>query len=558
MPIYCPKCKVENKDTARFCKTCGQALASNPIGQLGPTIPPRPYMPPAPPPVHNLTGLLPANAQVNNRYVIYRKVGQGGMAAIYEALDTNTQHRVALKEMSDAAITNPLDRPQALAQFRREAQMLANLNHPNLPRVMDFFEFNGKQYLVMDFVDGTPLDDMLQQNGGRPFPEPQVRQWATELCDVLSYLHAQQIIFRDLKPGNIMIDRSGHVKLVDFGIARLFRPGQTRDTQALGTMGYAAPEQLGTAQSDARTDIYALGVTLYELLTGYDPTSTPMQLPPLRQINAYVSPTMEQVINRAIAPNRNQRWQNVNEMRQALTGPLPATPFTPPGGQTPYVPTVVMGVGTGQSGVPPKRTSRPTTRLLLAAAQLSNTQLVVAILAVLIVVAAALWFGTPILMQYPVIWNNIASIAIVSPLIYTAVRRPFIAPIGHVAFSMLGVIITGARVYENDPSQWRIESTLVAALITAALIEVFTRFLPKVRGKNQDEAWQRELAWLCLMAVLVSALMTGLVWDWGFGLNPIMWISSSGLGALGWFIGDSIQQWLLFKQTGIKRGRGGH
>lgn len=557
MPIYCTNCAAENKDTARFCKTCGQALAPTPMGQPGPTIPPRPYVSPPSPPVHSLTGLLPANARVNNRYVIYRKVGQGGMAAVYEALDTNTQHRVALKEMSDAAITNPLDRPQALAQFRREAQMLASLNHPNLPRVMDFFEFNNKQYLVMDFVDGTPLDDLLHQNGGRPFPEMQVRQWAAELCDVLGYLHTQQIIFRDLKPSNIMIDRSGHVKLVDFGIARLFRPGQTRDTQALGTMGYAAPEQLGTAQSDARTDIYALGVTLYELLTGYDPTSTPMQLPPLRQINAYVSPTMEQVINRAIAPNRNQRWQNVAEMQQALTGSSAATSFMPPGGQTPYVPTVAMGSGTVPSSVPPKRTSRPTTRLLMAAAQLSNTQLVATILAVLVVVAAALWFGTPILMQYPVIWNNIASIAIVAPLIYTAVRRPFIAPIGHTAFSILGVIITGARVFENDPSQWRVELTLVAALMSAAVIETFTRLLPKVRGKIQDEAWQRELAWLCLMALLVSTLMVGLVWGWGFGLNPIMWISSIGLGALGWFIGDSIQQWLLFKQTGLKRGHRG-
>jgi serine/threonine protein kinase, bacterial len=547
MSIRCPNCTAENKDTARFCKVCGRGLTAS-APQWQPTLPMNT-------PSHPLTGMLPPSARVTDRYLIRQKVGQGGMAAVYDAIDLRTNRRVALKEMSDSAISDPEERQQTLAQFRQEAQLLANLSHPNLPRVTDYFEFNGKQYLAMDFVEGTPLDELLRQNG-RPFPEAQVKQWAAELCDVLSYLHAQRppIIFRDLKPGNIMIDQTGHVKLIDFGIARMFKPGQARDTIFLGTLGYAAPEQTGAAQSDARTDIYALGVTLYELLTGYDPTRTPFQLPPLRQLNAYVSPDLEQVVTRAIETDRNRRWQNVNEIQLTLrstSSPQPAGPPAPHGAAYPLGPAVI-------NNAPPVRTSRPTARLIMAVARLSNAQIAAASLVVLIVIAAALWFGTPFLMQYPMIWNNVPSIAIVAPLIYAAVRRPWIAPIGQVVIALVGAAVTGARAFPGDPADWRLGITLVAALLTAVLIELATRALPKVRGKNRDEAWQRELVWLSLLAVVVSIVMVGLVWGWGFGLNPIMWVMAAVLGALGWFIGDLIQQWLYLKQTGLKRGRGGN
>ncbi len=544
--MRCPNCTADNKDTARFCKVCGHGLTpSAPQWQPG-TLSPAPSSP--------LTGMLPANALVADRYLIRKKVGQGGMAAVYDAIDTRTQRRVALKEMSDSALSDLQERPRILAQFQQEARMLANLHHPNLPKVTDVFEFNGKQYLAMDFVDGTPLDELLERNR-QPFSEAQVAQWAAELCDVLGYLHAQKppIIFRDLKPGNIMIEHMGHVKLIDFGIARVFKPGQSRDTIFLGTIGYAAPEQMGTSQSDARTDVYALGVTLYELLTGYDPSRSPLQLPPLRQVNAYVSPQLEQVITRAIEPDRNRRWQNMSEMRLSLTG-SPTPPIVPAG---PYGKTTPMDY-TPVNPSAPIRTSRPTARLMQAAARLTNRQIALVGVLTLAVIAAALWFGTPFLMQYPVIWNNIPSIAIVAPLIYTAVRRPWAAPLGNFAFAVVGVVITGARRYGNDPSLWHLEGMLVAALLAGALIEGFTRLLPKVRGKNRDEAWQRELAWLCLTAVVVSIVMVGIPWGADFALNPILWICAALLGALGWFIGDSIQQWLLFKQTGIKRGRGGN
>ncbi|GEM_PF-1585120 len=563
MGIYCPKCGAENRDTAKFCHQCSATMSLKQVcancGTQNPAVakyclncatPLR-----AGGPVAAGTPLQPSSVTVADRYLIRQTVGRGGMGAVYDATDMRTQRRVALKEMSEVDFTPPAERQHAIVQFQQEGQLLANLDHANLPKVTDVFEFNGKQYLAMDFVDGLPLDELLHQNDGRPFAEGQVTQWADELCDVLGYLHGQQIVFRDLKPGNIMIDRTGRVKLIDFGIARVIRPGQSRDTQNLGTLGYAAPEQLGTAQSDARTDIYALGVTLYEMLTGYDPTTSPMNLPPIRELNASVTPAMERVITRAIEPDRNKRWQTVAEIRVTLVAARSAAsnepaPWLPPGGAT-----LTSGAGRVAGRI---RTSRPTARLVAAVAQLSNTQLAIAGAAVLIAVAAALWFGTPFLSQDRMIWNNIPLVAIVAPLIYSAARRSYAAPIGHVVFSMVGAVITGARLFEGDLAQGRLGLTLLTALMSAVLIEIFTRRLPKVRGKYQDEAWQRELAWLCLMAISVSALMIGMVWNWDFGLNPLLWISAALLGALGWFIGDSIQQWLLFKQTGIKRGRGGN
>lgn len=564
MGIYCPKCNAENRDTAKFCQQCSATLSSEQVcvrcGTPNPAVA-KYCLNCATPlrtdnPVATAPQIQPVRATVADRYLIRQTVGRGGMGAVYDATDMRTQRRVALKEMSEVDFTHPAERQQAIVQFQQEGQLLANLDHANLPKVTDVFEFDGKQYLAMDFVDGLPLDELLHQNDGQPFAERQVTQWADELCDVLGYLHGQQIVFRDLKPGNIMIDRTGRVKLIDFGIARVIRPGQSRDTQNLGTLGYAAPEQLGTAQSDARTDIYALGVTLYEMLTGYDPTTSPLNLPPIRDLNTAITPVMERVITRAIEPDRNKRWQTVAEIRVTLMAERPATsnqpgPWMPPGG------TVLASGSVGRSAGR-IRTSRPTARLVAAVAQLSNLQLAMAGAGVLLAVAAALWFGTPILSQDSAIWNSIPLVAIVAPLIYSAARRPYAAPIGHVVFSMVGAIITSARLFDGDLAQGRLDLTLLTAFICAGLIEFFTRRLPKVRGKHQDEAWQRELVWLSLMAISVSVLMIGVVWSWDFGLNPLLWISAAMLGALGWFIGDSIQQWLLFKQTGIKRGRGGN
>ncbi len=538
MSIYCQKCGAENRDTARFCVRCGASFASSVPGSSTPP----PWQAPPPHGGVGMTGLLPASFFLANRYIIRGKVGHGGMAAVYDAVDTRINRRVAIKEMSDSAIASPADRQKALAQFQQEAWMLASLDHPNLPKVTDVFSFAGKQYLVMNYVDGETVDKILQ-NRHAPLQEAEVVAWAAQLCDVLSYLHSRNppIIFRDLKPSNIMIDHSGQVKLIDFGIARMFKPGKTRDTMALGTIGYAAPEQLGAAQSDVRTDIYALGVTLHELLTGHDPTSTPSNLPSVRKLNPNVSPTMEAVITRALEPDPHKRWQSASEIKLRITGVLPSRPLAPP-----IPPT---------AGAPlQSRPSRPTTKLLMAVAQLSGKQIAAVVGVLLTLVAIGAWYGAPVLIRYPVIWNNVPSFVIVAPLVYSAVRQPWVASIAHVLIAIVGGLVIGIRLHPGDPTAWRMDLVLIAAILTGLMIEGFVRLLPRLRGKNREEAWQREMAWLVAMAVTAAVIMVGIVWGWTWATTVWLWINAAILGTLGWFLGDLVQQYMFMRQTGLKRG----
>ena len=162
--------------------------------------------------------------------------------------------------------------------------------------------------------------------------------WAAQLCDVLGYLHRQSppVIFRDLKPANVMLTPSGQLKLIDFGIARFFKAGQAGDTLVMGTPGYAAPEQHGTGQTDARSDVYSLGVVLHRMLTLHDPGSTPFTLPAIHQFNPQVTPEMEQLVARATQIQASQRFQTMAEVRQALAGaPAPTAPATLPGSRKP-------------------------------------------------------------------------------------------------------------------------------------------------------------------------------------------------------------------------------
>ena len=329
MPVYCPSCGAENRDNARFCIQCGASLSSelicpscstkNPDNarfclQCGAQI--RGATPAA-----GLTGMLSANTTLSGRYLIVKRLGKGGMGAVYQAADTRlTSKTWAVKEMSDAAILDPAEKQQAREAFQREAHMLALLDHVNLPKVNDFFTEGGKLYLVMDYIEGQTLQAMLEARPD-PFPEAQVVEWAGQVCDVLDYLHRcmPPIIFRDLKPSNIMIDASKRVKLIDFGVARLFKAGQARDTANFGTAGYAPPEQYGKGQTDARSDIYALGVTLHELLTRYDPALTPFVLPPARKVNPAVSEQLEVAILKATQAAQVDRFQRATDFKTALT-----------------------------------------------------------------------------------------------------------------------------------------------------------------------------------------------------------------------------------------------
>ncbi|HYX50496.1 MAG TPA: protein kinase [Ktedonobacteraceae bacterium] len=246
-------------------------------------------------------------------------IGRGGMAAVYKANDTRQGNLVAIKEMSLSTVAED-ERSQAIQNFLAEARILSRLNHPNLPAFTDFFTEGARHFLVMEFIDGSTLEDLLERNKG-PFSEPRVLGWARQLCDVLEYLHNQQppVIFRDMKPSNIMLTRSGRIKLIDFGIARLFRNRGSQDTQVLGTPGFAPPEQYGSAQTDERSDIYSLAMTLFQLLTrsisenGFGLTNVHANFP-------HISPPVARALEKATSLRPEDRYESIVVFRRALLG----------------------------------------------------------------------------------------------------------------------------------------------------------------------------------------------------------------------------------------------
>ncbi|MGC9398129.1 MAG: protein kinase domain-containing protein [Anaerolineae bacterium] len=311
--------------------------------------------------------MLNKDTLLQKRYRILRQIGGGGMGTVYLAEDTRLQgRRCAIKEMSPAQLA-PADRNWSIEAFRQEAQMLANLDHPGLTRVTDFFAEGGCWYLTMDYVEGETLEARLARARGGRLPLDQALRIARQLCDVLTYLHNRnpQVIFRDLKPANIMLTPDDEVKLIDFGIARFFKPGKSQDTIQLGTPGYAAPEQYGgLGQSDPRTDIYSLGALLHQMVTGYDPTTaaSPFPLPDPRSVRPNLPPHVADVIVRATQMRPDFRYSTVQEMRQALfppTYPLPGQTQVYPS-QQPTPPPAGSWGSTPPPGQPPVQTG-PTT-----------------------------------------------------------------------------------------------------------------------------------------------------------------------------------------------------
>jgi len=264
-PQFCDHCGAANRSQAAYCSACGQALHA-----------PRSAS-------NTQTGLLAHKHMLKQRYIILTQVGHGGFGAVYKAADSQFGNRlVAIKEMSQSKLSAQ-ELLQVTEAFKHEALLLASLTHPNLARVYEQFTDAGRSYLVMDFIEGETLEAYLDKLGSSLLPLQEVLDIGLQLCSVLDYLHTRQppIIFRDLKPANVMLTPTGHVYLIDFGIARHFKPGQSKDTTTLGSSGYAAPEQYGKAQTTALADIYALGATLHQLLTGDNPADSPFHFAPL-------------------------------------------------------------------------------------------------------------------------------------------------------------------------------------------------------------------------------------------------------------------------------------
>ena len=266
---------------------------------------------------------LSVGATLQGKYTITHLVAGGGMAWVYrteERWPDGTTRVWALKELraADDAATS---RKEARQLFEQEAHILAKLQHRNLPRVAGAFEENGRSYLVMEFVAGESVEKRLKK-ANAPLLEDEVVDWAAQICDVLDYLHSQTppVIFRDMKPSTVMVTPDGTLKLIDFGIARTFKAGKLRDTIAMGSENYAAPEQWGTAQTDARADIYGLGATMYQMLANVAPTPAFLPRPPipLCQYNPAVSEHTTAIIEKAMARDREQRFASAAEMRTAL------------------------------------------------------------------------------------------------------------------------------------------------------------------------------------------------------------------------------------------------
>ena len=258
---------------------------------------------------------------LKKRYEILAILGKGGMGCVYKVRDHQQRGKVlAVKELRSNKLSEEKSQ-EALVQFQTEAQILARLTHPNLPKVYDYFSVPGAHYIVMEYVNGSTLEQVLSARYGKPVDERLALSWALQICRAMHFLSVQKprpIIFRDLKPSNIMISRDNGIKLIDFGIARFFKEDKQEDTYVYGTPGYAAPEQYGTGQTDVRSDIFSLGATLHHCVTGRSPAENPLDFPEPRSLNPVLSRETAAIINIALTQDMKKRFQSALEMKLAI------------------------------------------------------------------------------------------------------------------------------------------------------------------------------------------------------------------------------------------------
>ena len=260
--------------------------------------------------------MLEIGSLVDGKYKILNKVGQGGMSVVYLAMNEKANKQWAVKEVRKDGV---LDFESVKQGLVAETDILKKLSHPNLPSIVDVIDTEDSFIIIMDYIQGNSLNKALEEYGAQP--QENVIEWAKQLCDVLGYLHSRvpPIIYRDMKPANIMLKPDGNVTLIDFGTAREFKEKNLADTTCLGTVGYAAPEQFGgMGQTDARTDIYCLGATLYHLVTGMNPCEPPYEIKPIREINPSLSSGLERIILKCTQRDPNDRYQSAAELMYAL------------------------------------------------------------------------------------------------------------------------------------------------------------------------------------------------------------------------------------------------
>ena len=255
---------------------------------------------------------------LDGKYEILKQIGKGGMSIVYLAMDRRLNKQWAVKEISRKGFGK--NHEEVINEVPRDAEMMKALDHPAIPTIVDIIDHRDSDYIyvVMDYVEGESLDKVLDEYGAQP--QDAVIDWAKQICDALGYLHSQKppIIYRDMKPANIMLKPEGNIKIIDFGIAREYKEGNLADTTVLGTKGYASPEHYGGRQTDERSDIYTLGMTMHHLLTGVDPRTPDYLYAPIRQWNPELSEGIERIIDKCVSPDPKDRYQNCNELLYAL------------------------------------------------------------------------------------------------------------------------------------------------------------------------------------------------------------------------------------------------
>lgn len=321
--IVCETCSTESSDDKKFCSQCGNtlrpetteiargALTDIDLGTsdfFGEPPPPRDY---------SSSSLLKPNVMLQARYKITKLIGQGGMGAIYLADDTRFSNRVCvIKEMLDH-FNDEDQRKLATLNFLREADILSSMHHDGIPEVYDRFSEGNRHYLVMEYIQGIDLEQKLAQDGDY-FDEKSVLGWAMQICDILSYLHNQKppVVYRDMKPANLILTKQGKIYMVDFGIARFFNP--IKKGTMVGTQGYAPPEQY-RGLMEPRSDIFALGATMHHLLTGRDPQEEPpFSFPRVREVNHKISVSTEKLIDKSLSRDPGDRFDSADHMLKSI------------------------------------------------------------------------------------------------------------------------------------------------------------------------------------------------------------------------------------------------
>jgi len=313
----CPACGTQVDERTRFCPQCGLSLSGS-VSQSAPGATSPSLSLPMP-------GTVPPGTLLDEgRYRIIGLLNAGSFGAVYEAANTRLRNaKCAVKELREDRPLTPQERAESEAWFVREAELLMDLQHPMIPRIWDQFSEGTRHYLVMDLVPGRNLEQELAAHSG-PFPEVEALNWGVRLCDVLSYLHGHQppIVFRDLKPANIMLKPDGMLVLVDFGIARGMNAagagGTLRPGTMIGTPGYAPLEQY-QGQAEPRSDLYALGATLHRVLTGYNPEQgKPLFFPPARELRSDLHADTERVLARAVQMQPSDRFPDAQTLAASL------------------------------------------------------------------------------------------------------------------------------------------------------------------------------------------------------------------------------------------------